>query len=464
MRDLLRAVPLFADLPNDDIDLLAGCVTEHRAAAGTCLFAEGDAGETACVVTAGEVEVVKATGDREVPLAVRGAGEVLGEMALLDGAPRTASVRARTDVTYLSIPKQQVDHLLQTSPAAVRALYGVLLSRWRDTESRLRQSARMAQLGTLSAGLAHEMNNPAAAVQRGAGQLRSAVERLGIAMGDLRALGLGPEEGSQISGVLARVTRSPEPLGALERSDRETEFEDVLDELGIAGGWDLAPELVAAGITPDEFRTVLAGFDGSVVEVVANAICANADASSLVREVEEGAARLSEIVGALKSYAHLDRAPLQEIDVRRGLDDTLLILRSKLDGIEVLRAYPDHPVVLRAYAAELNQVWTNLLDNAADALTDGATADPRIEIRVAADSESVVVVEIEDNGPGIPDDIVSRVFDAFFTTKPPGSGTGLGLDISYGIVIHRHRGEITVSSRPGCTVFRVELPMSPEAT
>lgn len=191
------------------------------------------------------------------------------------------------------------------------------------------------------------------------------------------------------------------------------------------------------------------------------AFCAIAETTSLVREIEEGAERLSAIVGALKGYSYLDRAEVQTADVRQGLDDTLLILKHKLAGIEVQREYPDEPIVIQAYAGELNQAWTNLIDNAADALQESDVAEPRIIVRILP-SVKGVTVEIEDNGPGIPPDVIDRIFDAFFTTKAPGSGTGLGLDITYGTVVHRHGGDISVESEPGSTVFRVTLPNEPQ--
>jgi signal transduction histidine kinase len=462
MREALCQVPLFAGLSDEDLDHLAAGVFIESFPPGTIVFAEGDDGDRACVITQGEVEVVKVTGSREVLLAVRGPGDVIGEMALLDSAPRMASIRARSEVTFLSIPKQVLDELLATSATAARSLFGVLLSRWRETEVRLRQSERMAQIGTLTAGLAHEMNNPAAAVRRGAGQLGAAVARLGGAAADLERLGLGPDRKRPIEDLLTAARGAQAPLSALERSDREAAVEDTLADLAVADSWRLAPEVVAAGIDPDALRAAVKGLEPQAVTTVVEALGATAEAASLVREVEEGATRLSDIVGALKSYSHLDRAPLQEVDVRRGIDDTLLILRRKVDGIDIRRDYPAEPIVIQAYAAELNQVWTNLIDNAADALTDHDVAEPVIIIRVLLRDDGVVV-EVEDNGPGIPPDVAARVFDAFFTTKPPGSGTGLGLDISYGIVVHRHRGEITVDSVPGRTTFRVVLPSNPDA-
>lgn len=460
MRDRLRDVPLFADLTDEDLDLLTAGTFEESAPAGSIVFDEGEEGDKACVITEGEVEVVKASGSGEVLLAVLGPGDLIGEMALLDSAPRMASVRATTDTRFLTIPKQQMDDLLRSSPTAVRSLFRVLLSRWRETESSLRQSERMAQIGTLTAGLAHEMNNPAAAVSRSAGQMGAAMDRLTEAMGDMRARGLDPASNNSIAVLFDLVRARSEPLGALERADREAEIEAAITQLDEADAWRLAPPLVAAGVRPSDLETGLDSLTSDDAMLVIRTLGAAAETAFLVREMEEGAERLSAIVGALKSYSYLDRAALQEVDVRRGIDDTLLILNQKLEGVDVRREYPNDPLLIRAYAGELNQVWTNLIDNAADALAEHEVAEPTIEVRARA-SDGGVVVEIEDNGPGIPGELVGRIFDAFFTTKPPGSGTGLGLDISYRIVVHRHRGDLTVESVPGRTVFRVTLPQDP---
>jgi signal transduction histidine kinase len=454
VHDALRSAPLFGDLSDEDLERLMAGAFEESASAGSLIFAEGDDGDRACLILDGEVEVLKASGTREVLLAVRSAGEVVGEMALLDAAPRMASVRARVDTRLLSIPKKQMDDLLATSVSASRALFGVLLSRWRETEARLRQSERMAQIGTLTAGLAHEMNNPAAAISRAATQLGAAVDRLGSATGALRAAGVVPESNDEITALLTKAGEQPAPLSTVERSDREADVEDLLDDAGVAEGWRLAPEVVGAGITAEELRPLLAGSDAPGA-VVLEAVGATADAAGLVREVEEGASRLSAIVGALKSYSHLDRAAVQQVDIHRGLEDTLLILKQKLDSIEVRRQYVPGELPAEVFAGELNQVWTNLIDNAADALAGTEPAILTLRTEVVGDR---VAVEVEDNGAGIPPDVLDRVFDAFFTTKAPGLGTGLGLDISYGIVVDRHGGELTVRSEPGRTVFRVVIP------
>ena len=457
MHDLLRKVPLFADLPAADLELLTSGAVAETVAAGTVLFREGDHGDRACVIVDGEVEVVKASGPNEILLAVRHAGDVVGEMSLLDAAPRMATVRAKTDTTLLTIPKQQMDDLIASSATASRALFAVLLARWRETDARLRQSERMAQIGTLTAGLAHEMNNPAAAVQRGAGQLRNALDRLRSAYGELRAHGLDPQSDDRLGRFLASAQQRPATMGALARSDRELELEAAIADFGLDDAWRLVPAMVAVGVERGDVEAALAGRSPQEAALVVRAFGAAADTVSLVSQIETGATRLAAIVGALKSYSYLDRAEMQEVDLRQGLDDTLLILNHKLSGIEVRREYPDEPLLLQAYAAELNQVWTNLIDNAADAVAAASTANPVITVRVAP-LDGGAAVEVEDNGPGIPDDVIGRIFDAFFTTKEPGKGTGLGLEVSYGIVAHRHGGEISVDSIPGRTTFRVVLP------
>jgi signal transduction histidine kinase len=365
-----------------------------------------------------------------------------------------ATVRAKTDTRLLSIPKQQMDELLATSATAARGLFSVLLGRWRETEARLRQSERMAQIGTLTAGLAHEMDNPAAAIARAAAHLGGAVHRVEIACGALRAAGLDPDEEPAAS-LIARASQVPAPLSTVERSDLEANVESLLEDAGIPEAWRVAPELVGAGLAAGELGAVLDSVADNARESLIESIAATADVAGLLREVEEGAARLSTIVGALKSYSHLDRAAVQEVDIHRGLEDTLTVLKHKLGSVDVQREYHRGELRAEVYASELNQVWTNLIHNAADALSN--TRNATITLRTDS-NDRWVTVEIEDNGPGIPPDAIDRVFDAFFTTKPPGSGTGLGLEISYGIVVDTHGGELTVDSEPGRTVFRVAIP------
>lgn len=454
----LRAVPLFAKLSEDDLERVEQRSEIARLEPGHVLFHEGEAGESAFVITAGEIEIIKKSGNREVLLAVRGPGEVIGEMALLQDAPRSATARATSDVELIRIPKSEIDALMDTSIEAVRALFNVLLERWHSTEALLRQSERMAQLGTLTAGLAHELNNPAAAVNRAADQLRDGVGELVGAERTLAAQLLDERRATveELRKRLAGKERPPTDIGALEMSDLEYEVEDALTDAGIDDAWRLAPAMVEAGLAEHVSEIVEAAGDrsGDLLEVLR----AENDVSSLLHEVEEGTRRLSAIVRALKSYVYLDQGPVQEVDLAAGIDDTLLILKAKLSDIEVRRQYSEDLPPIQAYGGELNQVWTNLLDNAADAIHESGTSDGVVTVR-AFPADDGVVVEVEDNGVGIAPDALSRVFDSFYTTKPPGSGTGLGLDVTYSIVVHKHRGNITVTSKPGQTIFRVELPL-----
>lgn len=326
-----------------------------------------------------------------------------------------------------------------------------------EQELMLRQSEKLATLGRLSAGVAHELNNPAAAVQRGAAQLGGSLAHLArtqfelggtrLAEGDLLTLAAGDP---------ARRGLPPEGLDPLERSDRESEIEEILEAAGIDDAWDLAPSLVGLGFEP---AAVAALANTVPAEAFARAVAsftADHAARTLLAEIGAGAERISEIVAALKTYTYMDRTPRQLVDLHEGLDTTLVMLRSRLgDGVVVRRDYqPDLPPI-EAFGGELNQLWTNLIDNAVDAM------DGRGELQLCTRSDGdQVVVEITDSGSGIPPEIEANIFDPFFTTKQVGRGTGLGLNISRNIV-EKHGGEIGVRSRPGETRFTVRLPADP---
>lgn len=338
-------------------------------------------------------------------------------------------------------------------------VYGTDVTRQKQAEQALRQSEKMATLGTLSAGVTHELNNPAAATRRAAEQLRDKLPALdgadaGFAITDL------PEEhrdgyGRLIGHVRAAALDAGE-LDPIERSDRESEIEDWLDENNVDDPWELAGDLVAANLKSDELAFLAEVLDASSLNAALARLTAIYNVASLANTISEGATRLSEIVGALKGYSYLGQAPAQEVDLSEGIDNTLIILRAKLKyGITVHRDYADDMPRVPAYGSELNQVWTNIIDNAADAMGEKGT----ITIRTRVDGEHAIV-EIEDDGPGIPPDIKDRLFDPFFTTKPPGKGMGLGLSTTYSIVTEKHRGEIEIDSKPGATRFIVRLPLT----
>jgi signal transduction histidine kinase len=251
---------------------------------------------------------------------------------------------------------------------------------------------------------------------------------------------------------MASDPRTRPQLDALSRSDAEAALEAWLEQAGVAEPWVCAPTLVAAGVTAD----ALAGAAGADLGEVVALLVAAGNAHDLLFQITEGSRRVFEIVSALKSYSFLDRAPVQQVDVVRGIEDTLMIMKSKLRDLTITRQYRPIPEI-PAYGSELNQVWTNLIDNAAYAISEGGGST--ITLRTGTEGEWVVV-EVEDDGPGIPAEVKHRIFDSFFTTKPPGKGSGLGLDITYGIVVNRHGGDITVDSQPGRTTFKVLLPVA----
>ena len=463
MQEFLKKVPLFADLPEADHQKLTQMVEEVRLPAHAVLFAEDSAGDRAYIIVKGQLEVVKASSGRELLLAVREPGEVIGEMALLEQTPRMATVRARSDSVLLALRKEHLDKLLSTSHAAARALFYTVLSRWRATEAVLRQSERMAQLGTLTAGVAHELNNPAAAVKRSADQLQDALLELELARAQIGRLGLsGPQWEALESLSLQAQDQSarPPPLSALDRSDREATLEAWLNARNVEDAWEIAPTLVSMGHDTATLEQIERRFSSPQLGAIVRWLAASHGFHSLIAGIGVGAGRIADIVKALKSYSYLDQAPVVAVDIEEGLENTLLILGHKLRShITVRREYTPSLPKIDGYGSELNQVWTNIIDNAADAL-EGRNGTITLRTRL---EDGWVVVEIEDDGPGIPADVQRRLFDAFFTTKPPGKGTGLGLNIAYNIVVHKHRGEIKVTSRPGQTYFEVRLPLQVKA-
>lgn len=459
MNQFLRRLPLFSDLPEEDLDQLCESIDEVQLAAQEELFAQGSPGDKAYIIKEGELEILRESDGRKVLLAVRKAGEVIGEMSLLHEAPRMATVRARTDTLLFALSQEHLDDLLNTSTSAARAMLHTITTRLQATESMLRQSEKIAQLGTLTAGVAHELNNPAAAVQRGAGQLKPLLEKLQNAVGEISGLDLSEVQSSILAGFDREIQEQAsqiDDLDSLTRSDREFEMESWLEDLGFNEAWEVAPALVSMGFSAERMGELLDHFSKEEFQSITAWLSARYAAYTLLEEVEQGAKQISQIVKALKSYAYLDQAPVQMVDVHEGLDNTLVMLRSKLkDGVDVHRNYAQDLPRIQAYGSELNQVWTNLIDNGVDAME----GQGEISIHTRSDGQWVVV-EIRDTGSGIPKEIQPKIFDPFFTTKPQGKGTGLGLDISYNIVVQRHRGDIRVASRPGETCFQVWLPIN----
>ena len=326
-------------------------------------------------------------------------------------------------------------------------------------EVMLRQNEKLATLGRLSAGMAHELNNPAAATRQGAAQLRSSIGRLEKAQFSLGAAGLSSEQNERIGELereAERRARAPSSLDPIAQLDLEQEVEGWLEQNGIEDAWEHGPTLVAMGLCAAELEELTAGFQPSEIPLVIDYFGSRFTAHALLQELGHGAQRISQIVEALKGYSYMDQAPVQLIDVRVGLNDTLVMLKSRLrSGIKVNRAFAEEVPRIQGYGSELNQVWTHLIDNAIAAMGDEGT----LVLDVHQESDWVVV-EVADSGPGIPPEVQGKIFDPFYTTKAPGEGTGLGLSLCHGIVVEKHRGQITVDSQPGETRFIVKLPIT----
>lgn len=415
--EALRATQLFADLPDVELGSLLDLCEPVNLRAGEVLIEEGTHGDAFFVVVDGELEVTKRSGDGALPLARLGPGSIVGEMAVIEGRPRNASVVALNDATVLRVPSDALRDVLER-PSSALAIVRTVMQRLRSTEAQLREREKLAGLGTLAAGLAHELNNPAAAAARSVDSLRAAIG--------------SPEP-------LIQPPEAPAPRSALERADR---IEAVAE---LTGDHDAASALVDAGWTADVLRT-------QPVEAQ-RVLAASASVQQLLGELGLAVGRISEIVGAVKGYAYLDQAPVQRIDVRVGLEQTLVILRHRLPDVTIVRDLADDLPEIEARGSELNQVWTNLVDNAIDAMDGRGT----LTIDARQDGGAGIIVTICDSGAGIPDEIRARLFEPFATTKPPGKGTGLGLHIAH-TTVARHGGRIEVSSVPGRTCFTVTLP------
>ena len=463
--EFLHQISLFEGMDHEDLDEIAKTVDIISLSAGEILFREGDQGNRAFFIKEGELEILKESNRREVLLAVRKEGAVIGEMALLQSLPRSATIRARSDSVLFAIGKDEFDHLLQSSPTAMQSIFQTILSRLRDNQVALQQSEKMAQLGTLTAGVAHELNNPAAAVKRSSDQLVKEIKNLDEAYINICRLGFDSNQWKVLDELSEKALQNatePPVLDALTRSDREYQIEDWLESHEVENSWMIAPNLVNLNFGEENLKSLAVQFPAEKLTCIIEWLNASFTVYSLLNELSLGSGRIFSIIKSLKTYTYLDQAPVQNVDIHEGLDSTLTILQHKIktNKVNVVREYSQDLPEVMGYGSELNQVWTNIIDNAVDALQGQENAE--IIIRTRKES-NWVVVEIEDNGPGIPEDIRSKIFDAFFTTKEPGKGTGLGLNITYSIVTQKHRGDIKVRSKPGQTVFEVWIPINFES-
>jgi len=442
--EVLRGLPYFSDLPQALLDQVCRQSEKITVPEETTIIEEDSLSEDMFVIVDGQLRVTKHGHDREVVLATLGPGEVVGEIALLDNAPRTASVTADSPSTLIRIPAEAFESLIEDS-RVVRRMFRTVTSRLRGIEDTLRHEERMAALGRMAAQLMHELNNPAAAV----GRSMARAEEVYRALGDAAILlsGTGAMVGRQLP-----MPETPTGLDPLARSDLESDVVDWLEGLGVPEPWELAPALVADGWVRPVLEDVTDGYDRDTATKFARWLGLRCLASHLIEETRIAAGRISELVRVVKTYSYLDQGPVQHINPTEGIGDTLILLKHKLRGIEtVLDIEPDLPTI-EASGRDLNQVWTNLIDNAADAMDGTGTLTIR-----AATEDGAVVVRVSDTGPGIDPDVRQRIFDPFFTTKAPGQGTGLGLHTVHTIVT-RSGGDISVDSGSTGTTFTLRFP------
>jgi signal transduction histidine kinase len=459
----LRRAPLLGGLTDEQLREVLEEGSEEFIPAGEVGGREGEPVDHLSVILEGEFRWSKNVDGGEVVMNTYGPGEFFAEVPLLLGKPFLATWRALSDSRVFALPNETFRRMLTTYPSFSNTVLEMMAQRIQVLYSVAQQRERLSSLGTLAAGLAHELNNPTSASRRAAGRLRDSLEnRRSLSMRLTRAAAHGEMDPVQLD-ALERIIheafgRDDAPaLNALERSDLEEEVVLWLEDRGVEKGWDLSPTLVEAGLGIAELKLVEAAVPPAMLADALGYLEAVLGAARLVDEIEASSMRISNLVATMEGYSYMDRAPTQQVDVNEGLENTLEVLRYRLVGIDVERDYDENLPRITAHGSELNQVWTNLIDNAVDAVADGDESGC-IKLRTTYERDRLLV-EISDNGPGIPEEIQDRIFEPFFTTKDVGKGTGFGLDVSYRIVVGRHGGDIRIVSKPGDTRFQVRLPI-----
>jgi signal transduction histidine kinase len=455
----LRAVDLFDDLDDAELAEWASLARPSSVAPGDVIAEQGEEPADLMLLLEGEAQAVMLNQGRSERVGRQRAPTWIGAIAVLTESPLGVRMQAETHCRLGLVAAEDFRHLAFAQPAVqhrVMQQVAPVMSRVAAAEQ---NRERLASLGTMAAGLAHELNNPAAAARRSAAQLSEALEVISSTMARFIEAGVERAEAAQLvelqQQALVRAAQAT-PLDALDASDAEEELLARLEQLGIDEPWQLAEPLASAGVD-EAWLDRVSELAGAATGAALRWVGATLTAGRLASELEHSTERMSELVGAVKSYAYLDRGDLVEVDVHEGLETTLTVLGHKLKHttIKVVRDYDRSLPKLTVRGSELNQVWTNLLDNAIDALGDDGT----ITIATRSDGDSALI-EISDDGPGIPDELRERVFDPFFTTKDVGQGTGLGLATARRIIIDRQDGSLSLTSKPGQTAFSVRLPLT----
>ncbi len=451
--ELLR-VPAFVDLPEDQIAWFLSNSQEMNLKAGDVYSRQGDPADAMFVILEGQLQGRGELGGETFVFNL-GPGDVTGVLPFSRMKQFTVNGRAETDSRALRFPASLFPELVQKMPELTKRLVGLMSDRIREATRLEQQRDRLVSLGKLSAGLAHELNNPASAAKRATSQLREILKKVRDASLELGRRDLTSTQKAEIERLEASFTQ-PEivPPDALTMSDLEDQIDSLLRSHGQNDLWQLAAELARRNIRPDALESLFANFDESTARAALVRIAASAEIASLLHEIESGTSRISDLVGAIKEYTYMDQSPVQNVDIVRSLETTLTILNHKLkQGVTVQRDYQRVPLLVNSFGSELNQVWTNIIDNAIAAMGGKG----QLRIRTYRENDCAVV-EIRDNGPGISPEVEAHIFEPFFTTKAVGEGTGLGLDTVQRIV-RKHKGSVQVMSEPGDTRFQVWLPL-----
>jgi signal transduction histidine kinase len=456
--ELLR-VSAFADLPDDQIAWFISQAQELSFKAGETYLHQGDPADAMFVVLEGQLQGRGEFGGEALFFSSK-AGDITGVLPYSRMKHYTVSGRAVTDCRLLRFPAELFPQLIQKMPELAQRLVALMSDRIRETTRVEQQRDRLAGLGKLSAGLAHELNNPASAAKRASSQLRNTLKRIRDASHELGARDLSQAQKAEIEKLeTSLIQQDGPPPDTLAISMLEEEIDSLLRSHGQNDLWQLASDLAHKNVQPEMLEPLFATLDAATARAALLRIAASVEITNLLNEIENSTARISDLVRAIKEYTYMDQAPVQNVDIVKSLETTLTILNHKLKrGVAVQRDYQRVPFLVNSFGSELNQVWTNIIDNAIGAM------DGKGELRVRTFREdSCVVVEIGDNGPGISERVLPHIFEPFFTTKAVGEGTGLGLDTAQRIV-RKHRGHIQVNSKPGDTRFQVWLPLAEAAS